>query len=370
MLASSKEAFMFSYLHSFKPTLPTRVFKQDTLVDWVVESHARFEEMQGRECNKRRLKRFGLTESQISQRYMECPDSGTDWENHTIYKMNKETPLGMDIKSRNDFFSTRAVAIMEENYKDDKFPDHLIHVSCTGYVAPSAPQLYFSKFQNAPDITHAYHMGCYASLPSVRIASSMAIAGNIKVDVFHTEMCSLHLNPSNHIPEQMVVQTLFADGHIRYQVSQEKMGFKILGIKEQILPDTSEDMTWIPGPFGMSMTLSRHVPNKIQDHVLAFVMEMAKEQKLDLSDVIKRGIFAIHPGGPRIIDVVQKKLELKDEQVIESKKVLFDRGNMSSATLPHVWHEILKNKYPRGTPVLSLAFGPGLTVFGSLFEVV
>lgn len=120
----------------------------------------------------------------------------------------------------------------------------------------------------------------------------------------------------------------------------------------------------------MNMTLSREVPLKIRDHILPFLMEMAQEQNIDLPRLIKEGIFAIHPGGPQIIEVVKKKLELNDDQVKESKKVLFERGNMSSATLPHVWDEMMKNQYPEGTLILSLAFGPGLTVFGSLFEVV
>lgn len=82
-----------------------------------------------------------------------------------------------------------------------------------------------------------------------------------------------------------------------------------------------------------------------------------------------KSIFAIHPGGPKIIDSVQEVLELSNDQVVESKKVLFERGNMSSATLPHVWSEILNNNYPVGTKVISYAFGPGLTLFGSVFEV-
>lgn len=361
---------MFSYLHSLTPILPRKVVDQGTLSDWVVESHARYEELSGGECDKRKLRRFALNEKQISRRFMECPDTGTEWNSNIIYKMTENSPLGIDIKKRNDFFSTRALEVMEEAYKDQAPPDHLIHVTCTGYVAPSAPQLYFSNKEKFPAITHAYHMGCYASLPSIRLASSLALTGNQKVDIIHNEMCSLHLNPGHHIPEQIVVQTLFADGHIRYQVSQEKKGFRILGIKEKVIPGTSEDMSWIPGPFGMNMTLSREVPLKIRDHILPFLMEMTQEQNIDLPQLIKKGLFAIHPGGPQIIDVVKKKLELNDDQVKESRKVLFERGNMSSATLPHVWDEIIKGQYPEGTPILSLAFGPGLTVFGSLFEVV
>ena len=48
--------------------------------------------------------------------------------------------------------------------------------------------------------------------------------------------------------------------------------------------------------------------------------------------------------------------------------MLHDYGNMSSATLPHVWQRILEDsRIAAGTPVVSLAFGPGLTMCGALF---
>jgi predicted naringenin-chalcone synthase len=67
------------------------------------------------------------------------------------------------------------------------------------------------------------------------------------------------------------------------------------------------------------------------------------------------------------VDLVQHVLELRDPQVAASRDVLLRFGNMSSATLPHVWREIVHDDaIPSGTPVVSLAFGPGLTVAGSL----
>lgn len=357
-----------TYLHSLNPILPQEVYDQSTLVDWVTSAHERSAFLQGTECDKRRLKKFSLNKSYISQRYMECPDAGTQWHDHQIYRITAETPYGVDIKKRNDFFSQCALKRLAQAYQDKKSPDHFIHVTCTGYIAPSAPQVFFANARLAPDITHAYHMGCYASLPAIRLAKSLAKEGKT-VDIFHNEICSIHMDPSNHSPEHIVVETLFADGHISYQVNNEEKGFRILGVKEKIIPETSLNMGWIPSSHGMRMTLTRDVPLKIQDNILSFVMEMISEFNLDLAHIIKEGVFAIHPGGPRIIEVVKNKLEIREDQIKESKKVLFERGNMSSATLPHIWHEIHQNQYPKGTYIVSLAFGPGLSVFGSIFEV-
>ncbi len=190
----------------------------------------------------------------------------------------------------------------------------------------------------------------------------MGQAGGLgkKVDIVHTEMCSLHLDPAVHSPEQMVVQTLFADGHIKYTCDANVSGrrFDIQKIKEQIIPDSVNDMTWTPAAHGMQMSLSKEVPEKIKGHLPGFVRELESDHS--------KVLFAIHPGGPKIIDLIQQQLELTDEQIYFSRKILRERGNMSSSTLPHIWKEILESDYQG--KVISLAFGPGLTIFGSVCE--
>lgn len=362
------------YLHSFHTVLPPHHLNQQKIVEWTLKAHQKSQSLAGTEVDERALRlleRFCLSENQISHRYYECPDVDENWSDHQIYKLTADTPTGVDIESKNRFFANSAKRVFSEFYENASYPSHLLHVTCTGYVSPSPAQVYFQNKKDSPDITHAYHMGCYASLPSVRMAQALAISGSESVDILHTEMCSLHLDSASNTPEQMVVQTLFADGHIKYTASKNTQGlsFKILGIKEQLIADSLDDMTWIPAAQGMKMTLSREVPTKIRDGLPSFLQEMCEALKLDCAQVFKEAIFAIHPGGPKIIEAVQKKLELSDSQVEFSKKILYQRGNMSSATLPHVWKEILDSKIPAGTLVISLAFGPGLTIFGGVFKV-
>lgn len=347
------------FIHSFETVLPEFHRNQDEINEWIVKAH----EACDPENFRPELKRFCLSEKYIGQRYYETPDVDEDWENHRIYRM----PEGATIDERTLYFGEKAQRVFTELYQD-RIPHHLIHVTCTGYLSPSPAQKYFSR-GTSPAITHAYHMGCYAALPAVRMARAFSLSDGKDVDVVHTEMCSLHLHPELHSPEQIVVQTLFADGHIKYSIGESGSGLKILSIKEKIVPESEDDMTWIPGVFGMRMTLSKEVPFKIRDSLPEFVNELCLEAGIKKEHVLRDGIFAVHPGGPKIIEAVQKKLELRDEQVSASKKILFDRGNMSSATLPHVWDEIMRGNPPDGQIVLSLAFGPGLTIFGSLFEV-
>ena len=214
-------------------------------------------------------------------------------------------------------------------------------------------------------VTHAYHMGCYASLPALRIAQGFEGV----TDIVHTEVCSLHFDPLSLVPEQIVVQSLFADGHIRYRLDHEPPieGFQIEALMEKIIPESSEMMTWTPGKSGFHMTLDRRVPELLKANLNGFIDEILDLAKIERSESL---IFAIHPGGPKIIEAVEEALNLFRHQSTESHEVLRKHGNMSSATLPHVWKAILENRERRdGQAVVSLAFGPGLTLSGGVFRL-
>jgi predicted naringenin-chalcone synthase len=223
-------------------------------------------------------------------------------------------------------------------------------------------------------------MGCYAAMPAIRTAQGFVASHQLaertsanQVDVVHTEMCSLHLNPSSDSVEQTIVHTLFADGNIKYSLTpagSAKKGFGLYEMAEKIIPDTQDQMSWIPEFWGFQMTLGKRVPVYLKNNIREFVLELYKKAGWELGDEFSKTVFAVHPGGPKIIDVVEEALELSPSQVAASREILFERGNMSSATLPHVWERLLEKNLPSGTPVVSLAFGPGLTVFGSLFKVI
>jgi predicted naringenin-chalcone synthase len=225
-------------------------------------------------------------------------------------------------------------------------------------------------------------MGCYAALPAILIAAGhlrvpaalRARNEEQRVDIVHTELCTLHLDPGQHSAEQCVVQSLFADGFVRYSLrepdaSERVRGLELLAVSERILPDSAESMTWSVGDFGMRMTLMRDVPQRIAGALRPFVTELLAKGGVGGSEALRDAVVAVHPGGPKIIDRVGEVLELMPAQVQASRDVLFECGNMSSATLPHVWQRVLDDEGVRpGTLVVSLAFGPGLSVCGSLFR--
>ena len=254
-------------------------------------------------------------------------------------------------------------------YADEPIgPDDMIHVTCTGYASPSGAQKLVSKKKWPTRVTHAYHMGCYAALPALRIARGFVASGSTRVDIAHSELCTLHMDPRAHSLEQLVVQSLFADGFIRYCAVRDQgtRGLRVLAVHERILPDCADAMTWIVGDSGLAMTLSRDVPDRVASALRGFITELLRAAGREVPE-LKHAVMAVHPGGPKIIDRVRDVLELAEPQVSASRRVLADYGNTSSATLPHIWMRLLDDPaVAPGTIIPSLAFGPGLTVCGAV----
>jgi predicted naringenin-chalcone synthase len=99
-----------------------------------------------------------------------------------------------------------------------------------------------------------------------------------------------------------------------------------------------------------------------------FVRELFKQCNVDLGR-LRDATFAVHPSDRWVIDRVIDVLLLRDEQLAASRRVLRDEGDMLSATLPHIWMRLLADpSVAPGTLIPSIAFGPGLTLWGLLLE--
>ena len=79
--------------------------------------------------------------------------------------------------------------------------------------------------------------------------------------------------------------------------------------------------------------------------------------------------WAVHPGGPRILDTVAERLDLPPDALDASRQVLAERGNCSSATVLLVLDALRSAGRPdAGAYAVALAFGPGLTLYAALLR--
>ncbi len=373
-------------LNRFLATRPRYEVTQAHSLDWLAAAHAASEatvahlDDDGRRGFEARIARVlgqcAASPTKISRRGVSLPDVGdTRWDEHTLYDLSLH-PHGRGSGVRTQIFADVVDRYFAAAYAaETAAPDDLIHVTCTGYVSPSGAQKVVAQrnWGATTRVTHAYQMGCYAAVPAVRMGVAylaMSAPTPWRCDIVHTELCSLHLDSTDHRIEQLVVQSLFADGLIRYSIVTDdgSPGLRLRALHEQLLPDSADAMIWAVSDFGMHMTLARDVPDRIAGALRGFVLELYRRAGQGPGQ-IAGSVFAVHPGGPRIIDRVCEVLELEPSQVATSRDVLLDHGNMSSATLPHIWMRLLDDpRVPRGTLIPSLAFGPGLTVCGALFE--
>ncbi|MFV8328391.1 3-oxoacyl-[acyl-carrier-protein] synthase III C-terminal domain-containing protein [Flavobacterium sp. ZS1P14] len=305
-------------------------------------------------------------------------------------------PAGFEVKSGNlygpkievrmEWFKRKMGYVFDEFYsKTVSSPENLIHVTCSGYSSPSvAQEAVIERDWGTVQVTHSYHMGCYGAFPAIRTGRSLLCSSPTKgrVDVVHTELLSAHLNLVEFSNSNTMICSLFADGFIGYSLFDEesfmqddsfpeKKGLRIIAAHEVIIPDSLEDMSWDLGEYNFLMTLSKRVPVFIRKNIKPFLTTLCNKGDIDLEEQKSNMHFAIHPGGPKIIDYVIDAIGLSKDQAIWSYEVLRRLGNMSSATIPHIFNEIINDpNIKSGTKVVAMAFGPGLTATGLLLEKI
>ncbi|MFZ0565860.1 MAG: 3-oxoacyl-[acyl-carrier-protein] synthase III C-terminal domain-containing protein [Chlamydiales bacterium] len=321
-----------------------------------------------------KIAKVGCKKDKISRRFTVLKDMmHEEWDQMELYNIHARGGEGSGFGEKGRFYETAVDKIFDQFYPEKSLPpDELIHVTCTGYNAPSSPQKLVVRrgWEKTTQVTHAYHMGCMAAMPAVRIALGFAARGIRKIDVVHTELCTLHINPVLHTDEQLVAQSLFSDGMIKYTLTSEnenKPQLRVLTVYEELIPNSEKLMKWVCKDWGMQIALDREIPLYISQSIGDFVKRL--EQKS--GHPLQNAIFAIHPGGPKIVDLIRRKLSLSQQQVATTQKILYHYGNMSSATIPHIWEAILDDAaYCSGTLIVSLAFGPGLCVCGCVMEKI
>jgi alkylresorcinol/alkylpyrone synthase len=180
------------------------------------------------------------------------------------------------------------------------------------------------------------------------------------------ELCSIHQQYSED-PQQLVANSLFADGAASYLVLSAEATYRpaqsgpmwnLVSSFSCKLSDTSQHMSWQIGDHGFGMTLSPEVPGIIENELRGPMVDWLADNHLSMAEI---DAWAVHPGGPRILDAVQSALSLPSEGLSASRRVLRDYGNMSSPTVAFVLDQCACVDPSIETCVM-LGFGPGLSI--------
>lgn len=240
---------------------------------------------------------------------------------------------------------------------------HVVTVSCTGLFAPGPDYLLVRDLGLSP-ATERYNLGfvgCAAAIPALRTAARIAAAQpEAVVLVVCAELCSLHIRNSND-PEQIVAASVFADGAAAAVVSadpvrQRGRRLDLDDFGTRLTEDGEDDMVWVIGDEGFEMTLTAQVPRIVGREIAAAAQSL-------FGGVGEVDAWAVHPGGRSILDRVESGLALAPDALDDSRAVLREYGNMSSATILFVLQRMLDAAERRDAErIAAVAFGPGITI--------
>lgn len=243
----------------------------------------------------------------------------------------------------------------------------LVVCSCTGYVTPGLDILLARDLGMAPDARRVFvgHMGCYAAIPGLGVASDYVALNGRPAVLLCVELPSLHVQPPAVDPQQVVAHALFSDAAAAVVLVPNGTGYGVVEVASLTDTTTADHMTWHVTDLGFRMGLSPRVPEVLSRHVRPLVGDLLGRHDLATSDISG---WAVHPGGPRILDVVEEQLDLGAVALAPSRAGLAAHGNCSSPTVLLILDSLLREQPDRAGSVLLMAFGPGLTLYAALLR--
>lgn len=250
---------------------------------------------------------------------------------------------------------------------------HLIVVSCTGMYAPGLDIDLVERLGLKHDVQRISinFMGCYAAFNGIKVGDAFCKADpHATVLVVCVELCSIHFQ-KQATEDNMLANALFADGAAAVLLQGKPtagINLKPEAFHNALALSKDPQMAWRVGNLGFEMKLTSYVPEIIQRGIKKLTDEMLAKIKSDFS-TLKH--FAIHPGGKKILEAIEKELGLSKTDNRHAYAVLNNYGNMSSPTVLFVLYHLLKDLTVQNNDesVLSFAFGPGLTLESILFKI-
>lgn len=363
-----------SYLTSIGIAVPENRFEQSEIGKFMTKA------MQLNYENNRKLNAI-FRSSGISHRYSVLTDYGKEKDFSFYPNTENFEPFpstAMRLNEYRKYAPDLCVAAINDCLA--KQPDfdirtitHLIVVSCTGMYAPGLDIDLVEKLGLRHDVQRLSinFMGCYAAFNGIKVGNAFCkVDPQANVLLVCVELCSIHFQ-KQPTEDNMLANALFADGAAAILIQ----GSPTTGVN--LAPEAfhnalsfSKDpqMAWSVGNLGFEMKLTSYVPEIIQGGIKKLTDEMLGKIKKDFS-TIKH--FAIHPGGKKILEAIEKELGLSKDDNRHAYAVLSKFGNMSSPTVLFVLYYLLKESTAQNNDesILSFAFGPGLTMESILFKI-
>ena len=360
---------MSTFIQAIGTAVPQYVISQNEVLQFMLKAH----QLKGEDKKKLEVlyRATGIqTRYSVLKDYLQ-PDQ------YEFYPNNAELSPFPDTRKRQQKYRQEALQLsLNAATKCLKATDpsqitHVITVSCTGMYAPGLDIELVNHLQLSPEVkrTAINFMGCYAAFNAIKVADAFCQSAKpVNILVICTELCTLHFQKENN-ENNFLANALFGDGSSALLLTNQKPSTPSLEVSHfysTLEPDGHEEMAWDIGNTGFEMKLSAYVPDFLEKGIDPMLKRLWEE-----SDQRTFDYYILHPGGKRILQVLEGKLGISASDNHFSRGVLKDYGNMSSATILFVlealWNsEAMKNDRKN---VLGLAFGPGLTLESMILTI-
>ncbi|GGN84538.1 type III polyketide synthase [Nocardia rhizosphaerihabitans] len=254
----------------------------------------------------------------------------------------------------------------------------LVFATSTGLIAPGVDAAVVEELGLPRSVARLVvnFMGCAAAMNGIRTASDFVRANpGKKAMVMCIELNSVHAVPVETI-DDAVTHSLFGDGcgavviGAHSGMEQAPAGTIVIRDKFTHLFEGTEDGIAVGvNQDAITCELSENVPTYIYEGVAPVVGDVLRRNGLRQPDI---DVWAIHPGGPKILLESARSLGLAPEAASTSWDVLAEYGNMSSVSLIFVLERVAAHQAedkPVSTGV-AFSFAPGVTIEGFVFDVV
>lgn len=243
----------------------------------------------------------------------------------------------------------------------------IVFTSCTCPSIPAVDGIIVDLLRLPRSIRRVpiYQHGCAGGVVGLGLAAELSrLRGPVALT--SVELCSLLFHIEDQQSSQLVGASIFADGAASLVIVPEERGLAVRGSQSSLLPNTRHLMGYDIHDNGMHLRLDRALPQALVEAAPERLTKFLSDNEVHANDI---RYWLFHPGGAKILDLLEDKLTLDPRQARWSREVLQSVGNMSSATVLFVLQRFLDAQVcALGDKIVMMGVGPGLTLEFILFE--
>jgi alkylresorcinol/alkylpyrone synthase len=243
--------------------------------------------------------------------------------------------------------------------------DLVVSTTVTGIAVPSLDARIAARIGMRPDVKRVPVMGlgCLAGAAGVARLHDFLRGWPTSVAVLvSVELCSLTIQRGDPSAANMIASGLFGDGAAAVVAVGDEhpaasAGPRVVGSLSHLYENSERAMGWDIGSTGLKVVLGAEVPNLVREHLANDVERLLSPYGLDIGDIAR---WICHPGGPKVIEAIQSVLGLDEEDLAMTWRSLHRIGNLSSASVLHVFADTVAGRPPSpGDWGVVMAMGPG-----------